>query len=80
MRMENKKSSTGTLIFTHSDCSGIPPLQKDGKSYTDSQEKAKILNDYFCTGFSHKSNNDCLALETLYFQALPQLSHRPRPL
>ena len=41
-----------------SDRAGIPPLLKDDQTFTDSQDKANILNHYFCSVFSHDNNDD----------------------
>ena len=43
-----------------SDHTGIPPLQKDGKSFTASHAKAKILNNYFSTVFTPDINDEDL--------------------
>ena len=42
----------------HSNRAGIPPLLKDDQTFTDSQDKANILNHYFCSVFSHDNNDD----------------------
>jgi len=43
-----------------SDHTGIPPLHMNGSLYTSSQDKAKILNDYFSSVFTPDRNNDNL--------------------
>jgi len=51
-----------------SDCSSIPSLQKGDQTFTDSQVKANILNDYFSTVFSHDNDMD-----------LPNIGNSPYP-
>ena len=41
-----------------SDHTGTPSLEKNGKLYTTSQDKAKILKDYFCTVFTPDRINE----------------------
>jgi len=60
-----------------SDCSGIPTLQKDGKSYTDSQDKARILNDYSCTVFSSDSDNDLPTIGVSPFPSIAPIVLQP---
>ena len=43
-----------------SDHTGIPSLERNGQSYTTSQEKARILNEYFCTVFTPNRNDEDL--------------------
>ena len=43
-----------------SDHTGIPSLERNGQSYTTSQEKARILNEYFCTVFTPDRNDEDL--------------------
>ena len=57
-----KKSFYRYIKSLRSDCSSIPSLQKKGdQTFTDSQVKANILNDYFCTVFSHDDDDKDLS-------------------
>ena len=53
-----KKQFYGYIKSLRSDRAGIPPLLKDDQTFTDSQDKANILNHYFCSVFSHDNNDD----------------------
>ena len=53
-----KKQFYRYIKSLHSDRAGIPPLLKDDQTFTDSQDKANILNHYFCSVFSHDNNDD----------------------
>ena len=57
-RSGTKKKFHRYIKLLRSDCVGIPPLFKDDQTFTDSQDKADILNDYFCTVFSYDNNVD----------------------
>ena len=46
-----KKQFYRYIKSLRSDRAGIPPLLKDNQTFTDSQDKANILNHYFCSVF-----------------------------
>ena len=55
--MESQRRSYGvSCLGWKKDTSGVPPLKKDGITFTDSNARANILNDQFTSVFTSKPN------------------------
>ena len=55
-----KKKLFSYIKSLHSDYCGIDTLQKDGTLYSDSQDKANLLNYYIFTVFTNNNNSSDL--------------------